>query len=153
MPARLSPGQSGTRRPRGRMVIAAVAVLAVLLGPTCLWLFLPSSRLKAANFSRLKPGMTRVDVERLLGGPPGDYGPHADGSVDYGDGSVLQVFAAPSAGVARPDTWTDDRNHFYVFFDNDGQVVAGSKQSRFWRSPKGWSWLAKIKATMRAMLF
>src|ERR1700733_12458305 len=122
MPARLSPGQSGTRRPRGRMVIAAVAVLAVLLAPTCLWLFMPSSRLKAANFSRLKPGMTRVDVERLLGGPPGDYGPHADGSVDYGDGSVRQVFA-------------------------------GSKQSRFWRSPKGWSWLAKIKATMRAMLF
>ena len=40
---------------------------------------------------------------------------------------MLQVFAAPSTRVAKPDTWTDDRNHFYVFFDNDGEVVAGSK--------------------------
>ena len=127
-------------RPAGFRGVAALAVLG-------LWLSRPTSSLLAANFSRLKPGLTRAEVERLLGGPPGDYGRYAGGVIDYGDGSVLQVFAAPGAGDAKPDTWTDDANHFYVFFDSRGEVVAGSRQTRFLRSPKGW--LATLSEVVR----
>jgi len=105
----------------------------MLGGLTAVWLAWPTSGLRAANFSQLRPGMTRPEVERLLGGPPGDYGHFADGIVDYGDGSVLQVFAAPDAGDAKPETWTDGRNHFYVFFNNihprDAQIPLTEKQS------------------------
>ncbi len=134
------------------MVVAAFALVAVLVGLAAVWLAWPTGGLKAANFSQLRPGMTRVEVERLLGGPPGDYGRYADGDVDYGDGLVLQVFAVPGDGDAKPQTWTDDRHHFYVFFDSRDRVVAGSKQSRFQRSPKGWSF-AFVTARVRAIFY
>jgi hypothetical protein len=132
------------------LVLAAALMSAMLLTLGIYWLLRPTSGLKAANFSRLEPGMTRPDVELLLGGPPGDYGRYVDGEIDFGDGSVHQTFSGPSAGDAKPQCWNDDGHYFYVFFDDRGQVVAGSKKSRFERSPKGWS-LAWVKRRLRAM--
>jgi hypothetical protein len=141
-------GRAGTRQRHGLFLLAASALLAVLMGSMGIWLTRPSSALKSANFPGIKAGMTRAQVERLLGGPPGDYGHFADGDMDCGDGSVFQVFAVPSSGTPKPQTWTDDRNQFFIFFDSQGQVVAASKVNRFRRSPKN-QWLIKLRDTAR----
>src|SRR5262245_51365959 len=47
---------------------AGYAALALTAGP----------QLKEENINKIEVGMTRAEVESLLGGPPGDYGPRAD---------------------------------------------------------------------------
>jgi hypothetical protein len=131
------------------VVLAAMAALAPFLMDMGLDWF-PSSRLKAGNFTRIRPGLTREQVERFLGGPPGDYGRYADGVLDFGDGSVLQVFAVPSVGRVKGETWEDDRNRFTIFFDSRKVVVAASKATQVRRRRASWS-LDKAKQVLLSM--
>ena len=107
--------------------------------------------LKASNFSAIKPGMTRQQVAGLLGGPPGDYGRYADGILESGDGSVLQTFYLPSARPSRPDCWQDDRNTFFIFFDDSDRAVAASKATYVRRYSKN-SPLKRIQQALSSIL-
>jgi hypothetical protein len=125
------------RRPsRSRLLLGGLLVLfgcAVLVA----WLSLDRSRLRAQNLSAVRAGMTRQQVEDLLGGPPGDFGSFPDGLIDAGDGSIQQLFAEPTTRPVTPASWTDDRHSITVFFDDEGRVVAAAKASAFRRLPRG----------------
>jgi hypothetical protein len=55
---------------RTSIVVAGVAVLAI--GATLVTV-LTGARITRANLDRIDEGMARAEVERILGGPPGDY--------------------------------------------------------------------------------
>jgi hypothetical protein len=151
MPSDLEGSRTRDRWRLAGLILAAAAILIVILALVSFWLS-PSSGLRASRFPELRPGMTRHEVEDILGGPPGDYGIYADGTVESGDGSVLQVFAAPAAGHTKMETWEDDRNCFFVFFDDKDAVVAASRANHVRRYPKG-SLLAKVKESLRSLLY
>jgi hypothetical protein len=114
----------------GFAVLAMASFLVV-------WFCLGSSRLRAHNVSAVRAGMTRAEVEALLGGPAGDYGYFPDGLHASGDGSVLQLFAEPTKGPVSAENWLDDNNSISIFFNSDGRVVAASKARQFKRHAKG----------------
>jgi hypothetical protein len=60
---------------RRRFFLSGVAA-AALVG--AVWWFWPRTLITAENFARLAPGMTRAEVEGILGGPAGDYSSRAD---------------------------------------------------------------------------
>jgi hypothetical protein len=138
---------------RGRTSLFTGASAAILVAFLVIayYGFAPSSRLKAGNFSRIRPGMTRAEVANLLGGLPGDFGRNAGGEVEVGDGSVIQSFFTPGAGGVSRGIWQDDENHFTIFFDTRGTVVAASKMNHFRRHRPHWS-AADIKKALLSIL-
>ena len=75
------------------------------------------------NWERLKPGMTKVQVEDLLGEPSSRYEPRTDnGRVviaeerwQYGDNLSTLATGAVFPSEAHPRAWV-------VYFDDKGQV-------------------------------
>jgi hypothetical protein len=65
---------------------------------------------------------------------------------------VLQVFSVPNAGAAKGERWEDDRNRFFIFFDEERAVVAASKANHVRRYPKG-GVLDEVKETLRSILY
>jgi hypothetical protein len=120
---------------RRRLFLAGLVASAGLAALSFVLLRGPAG-LDERRFAALRPGMTRPQVYTLLGGRPGDYGRYADGEIDWGDGSVLQTFAAPTAGTTYPECWQDDRHLFNIFFDDQGRVVAVSRATSFRRRPR-----------------
>jgi hypothetical protein len=58
---------------RRRTLLAALAGLAVVVAAGA-WLLWPrQDRITPENLDRIELGMTRAEVEAILGGPPGDY--------------------------------------------------------------------------------
>jgi SmpA / OmlA family len=76
------------------------------------------------NWSRLKPGMTKTQVEDLLGEPSSRYEPRTeDGKVivaeerwQYGDNLSTLATGAMFPSEAHPRAWV-------VYFDDKGQVT------------------------------
>jgi hypothetical protein len=62
---------------RRRKLLVALAGLAVVVaaGVVVLWPEPPLIRVTEENLNRVRPGMTRTEVEAILG-PPGDYRTH-----------------------------------------------------------------------------
>jgi hypothetical protein len=111
-----------------RFLISLLAVALVLLG-TLLGLLLPSScPVTRAAFERIKPGMTRAEVEGILGGPAGDYSTRPVTFlfvVEGGGGSM--VVGSPS--VTRPvyadetiEEWLGNEGVVFTHFLADGRV-------------------------------
>ena len=77
------------------------------------------------NWGRLKPGMTRTQVEDLLGAPSSRYEPRSDdGKVvvsqerwQYGDNLSSLATGAVFPGEPHPHAWV-------VWFDEKGQVAS-----------------------------
>jgi hypothetical protein len=57
---------------RRKLLPGAVAVLVTLAGVAALVLWPRADRVTRANFDRIRVGMSRAEVEAILG-PPGDY--------------------------------------------------------------------------------
>jgi hypothetical protein len=79
------------------------------------WLTMPApSRINDATVASIRPGMTGADVERLLGGPPGDY-------------TTRDVYwAMESSRLVPPGTplsWIGDEGEATVYFDEEGGVT------------------------------
>src|SRR4051794_12432254 len=91
----------------------------VLLGPLILMagglvagLSWPSySKLTRANMEKVQQGMTRAEVEAILGAPPGDYA--AEGTL-YSPCDRLWLYEA---------LWTCDDGWLGVMFDDSGRVA------------------------------
>ena len=118
------------------VVVAVVAVaLAMVIEGEQIFLEPAPSALRTTNFRQIKPGLTRKQVFELLGGPPGDYGKNADGMIESGDGSVFQVFYVPTSRPVRMENWQDDLSNFFIFFDDEGHVIATSRSNCVRRYP------------------
>jgi hypothetical protein len=121
--------------PVGLAAVGLVALVFMMRPPY------PPDRIRdvAENLSALRPGLTKVEVAELLGGPPGEY-------VTAGGGAVRGV-PEPS-GVAAvwqaTEEWVTDDAAVRVFYDADSRVLfagrsrtAEARQS-FWHGLRHW---------------
>jgi hypothetical protein len=133
------------------VVVAVVAVaLAMVIEGEQIFLEPAPSALRTTNFRQIKPGLTRKQVSELLGGPPGDYGKNADGIIESGDGSVFQVFYVPNSRQAKMENWQDDVSNFFIFFDDEGHVIAASRSNYVRRYPNS-RFLHQIRQIIRRL--
>jgi hypothetical protein len=137
-------------------MMVVVAVIAIALGMLIqgyrVFLEPGPSSLRAADFARIKPGLTHEQVSDTLGGPPGDYGKNTDGFSESGDGSVIQVFSVPTSRPVNVENWQDDQNRFFIFFDDEGHVVAASKTIYIRRYPKS-AFQQRLRQLLRRLKF
>jgi hypothetical protein len=90
----------------------------------------PRQQLQTQNFPSVRAGMTQAEVERLLGGPPGNYGRYANG-----DGLMtLEGYIAPAGSVEK--IWCDDAIRFEIYFDAQGRVVGQHKRASYQQTPR-----------------
>jgi hypothetical protein len=122
---------------RATVCLGAVALAAALLLPR--WLA-DGPGIAWANYCRIRTGMSRAEVEALLGGPPGGY--CTERTILIEDPSLPPP---PDDG----EIWAGDDGGVIVVFDAGGQVTAkgwiksqyGTKWSlrRFaWRVEEWW---------------
>lgn len=125
----------------GSLVIALLIAWILVLSPGALFSLRPP--LNSEGFEEIEPGMSKSEVEALMGGPPGDYG---DYRADTGSQTLEGFFCPPeSRSFKLPTglTWLDDDEKFEVCFDTAGYVVAKHERSEYGR-PTGV--LARIRS-------
>ncbi len=135
----------------------AVAGLAALAGAAMFALWPPTPRVTQENFGRIKPGMTRTEVEAILGSP-GDY--RTEPTFDPVPASPARsVWRAARGEWAPPGTtaavWRGNGGVVVVFLDRCdtvqeaeyGQVYAVQQaplEKLFWQAERQWRrWFPK----------
>jgi hypothetical protein len=116
--------------------VAWIAGSLLLTGTVLLlaWTIALSARkhLNVEGFSQIRPGMTQAEVERLLGGPPGNYGRYsASRSI-----MTLEGYTGPPGSVEK--VWCNDAHRFEIYFDQQDRVVGLHKRAGYQQT----SWLA-----------
>jgi len=91
---------------RCRVLAIAIVLDVLALGWVCFF-HLPPRSINRANFERIQVGMTETQVERILGGPAGDY-------------TFDRILGTPARG--RIQSWTSDLARLVVCFDDQRQV-------------------------------
>jgi hypothetical protein len=90
-----------------------VVGLLVLAGVGAFVLWPRAPRVTRENFDRIKEGMTRAEVEAILG-PPGDYssGPTKWGPLQIHEKLITKSYpwmsSRPGPDVSRRDSWNED---------------------------------------------
>ena len=103
------------RRRRYRLLL--LGLLALLLWGAILFALRPSSAPSAAGFyPHLQRGMTRAEVETVLGGPPGDY---------YTQDRTRATSVLRPLGP-KPPEWFYDDGYIVVYFGDDDRCVRAS---------------------------
>ena len=101
--------------------------------------------LKTDNFQQVDQGMSRAEVQQLLGGRPGNYGWKP--SLLFSAVMTLEGWFPTEPGSGSPYAppraldideyyvlhWIDDRTMLEVAFDHDGKVLAKHKRAGFSR--------------------
>jgi hypothetical protein len=115
------------------VVAAGVVVAAVALA----WYLLlqPVQRISTYSIRQIVPGMTRSQVEIILGGPAGDYRTAPLRPPDE------DIRAQLPAG----DCWLGDRHSAYVAFDAQDRVV---NVTSFFPVPRRPSWYRALQEWM-----
>jgi hypothetical protein len=95
---------------RKRWWLIPLAVVLVVVGFLLPVLFPSPSKVTGANCERIKEGMTRAEVDGILGGPPGDHRTRPPAS-------------HPGRGIVMPDgvsldIWTGDDGEIWVFYES-----------------------------------
>ncbi len=113
------------------MVLAALTALAAGAGLAVYRSIItpPRRTLNAAGFDQVRVGMTRAEVEQLLGGPPGDYCRYPGGGMTI----TTEGVRAPPGSVEQ--IWFDERNRFEVWFDAEGRVTASHRRGYQYTPP------------------
>jgi hypothetical protein len=99
---------------------AAVVALMFLLRPS-------RDNITEANAARVQVGMSKAEVERILGGPPGNYSPPV---CRYGlFGPKMPIWKTddlmdmpPDAFAGRVDEWDGKAFRVEVLFDSEDRV-------------------------------
>jgi hypothetical protein len=91
--------------------------LAILVGTagTTRSLHHDSGGVTYENYKKITAGMTREQVEKLLGGPPGDY------SIC---GPVVLICGGNEWWLPQDPRWIGDEGEIIVRFTDDGRVAA-----------------------------
>jgi hypothetical protein len=89
-----------------RRVLCGLLLLSVVLACFAGWLWITSPRVTMARFEQVKEGMSRDEVIRTVGGPPGDYS-------TYG-------YMPLNGGVEQ---WSCDSGLLLVEFGGDGTAT------------------------------
>jgi hypothetical protein len=104
------------------IALAAWVVVCCLLMP-------PAERISTHSSRRIEPGMTRGQVEAILGGPAGDYRTSPPRPPD-------EALRAPLP-LPPGERWQGDRHSVYVTFDARDRVAT---VTRFYPGPMRPSW-------------
>ncbi len=103
-----------------KLVVAGAAVILVVAGALLALLRPLHHRVPPGAFTRIRVegGMTRAEVEAILGGPPGDYRSR------QGAKAGLPRFVPTPTEVE--EVWRWDNGHAYVIFTPAGFVAEAS---------------------------
>jgi hypothetical protein len=130
---------------RKRTLLVAMAGLAVVVTVGAVVLWPRADRVTRANYERIQIGMTRADVEAILG-PPGDY---TTGPLTDPNGIELLLSLLPPASGVESPWWAADYGTVGVWFDEGGRVVMknyepyskapqGVGANLLWRAKRQW---------------
>jgi hypothetical protein len=147
---------------RRRTLLVVIAGLAVVA--TGAWLLWPRpERITQENCDRIRIGMSRAEVEAILG-PPGDYRT-GRGEMDYGESEVIGWDPDPPFGLddalawsrilcqfpkdpRRWANWSSDSFVIFIVIDESGQVIDkyigprrrthGPIDDLLWRAKRRW---------------
>jgi hypothetical protein len=108
----------------GSLLLAGIVLLLAWIAA------LQARHLNVENFSEIRPGMTQAEVERLLGGPPGNYGRYSQCIM------TLEGYIAPPGSVEK--RWRDDAHCFEIYFDQEDRVVGLHKRAGYGQHPGNW---------------
>ena len=89
--------------------IATVMIVMPLVG--IMFYAFQGRQITRANYALITKGMARTEVEKLLGGPPGNYA--------FGPGVCPQAYLSPKAKC-----WMNDELAIIVEFDGDEKTVS-----------------------------
>jgi hypothetical protein len=98
---------------RKRWWLIPLAIVLMLTGALFPLLSPRPSRVTKANFGRIEMGMSRSEVEALLGGPPGDYR-----TLPATVSTATTWNAALVAGTE--ESWLGDEGNVVIYFDAGG---------------------------------
>jgi hypothetical protein len=126
-------------RRRKLIVVVGLAVL-VAVGAFVLW---PRpDRITQENLERIRAGMSRAEVECILGGPPGDYRSVLTVRISYDAGYPFEL-AGP-----RPAVWKGNTGDVSVHFSQQGaempvflgtfEVPQSFLENVLWRAERLW---------------
>jgi hypothetical protein len=102
---------------RRRKLLTAVVGLAVLVAVGAFVLWPRQDRVTRENYDQIKVGMTRAEVDAILG-PPGDYTTVEPFGTGYGQQSEgTQLIIPPTVD------WVGDEGYLQVGFDDEDRVV------------------------------
>ena len=132
---------------RRRTLLVMLAGLAVVIaaGVVVLWPRPASERITRENYDRIRAGMTRAEIETILG-PPGDYTTAPTEGVRV----ASSTFSAPGSEIAYLESrWLSDTAQAVVWFDYSGRANRGyyapmrikdeTPWARFlWRAKRQW---------------
>ena len=88
------------------------ALLVVFLGAVLLWFAFPVARIDSATCDQIRPGMTKRQVQEVIGAPPGNY-----------DGVTMIWSDAPSYKVREIDEWVGFRGKILIRFGGQKRVT------------------------------
>jgi hypothetical protein len=152
---------------RRRTLLVALVGLAVVVAVGALVMWPRANRVTRENYDRIQIGMSRGDVEAILG-PPGDYrtGPGERGDCEVEDGTVESwmpdtgsyLYSTPSNWMRMPleppenqrlwASWESDSIGISITIDDSGSVVdrgglprrttQGQLDNLLWRAKRQW---------------
>ncbi len=113
---------------RNRLAVLLGIPVALVAAAVALWLLWPRIAITPENGERIRLGMTRSEVEEILGGPPGDYaGPEAFAAAGR-CGDPMDARAVIRRWSGEPDErwqqWLSDDALVLVHLDAHGRVSA-----------------------------
>jgi hypothetical protein len=110
------------KRKRLLVVLFALVALAVAGTVAVLW---PRPRVTKESYERIKLGMTRGEVEAVLGGPPGDYtnGPTRAGRLEPEEEIAHDVSWPGGSYEPWGEWWEGDTADVMVRFSPSGLAV------------------------------
>jgi hypothetical protein len=100
-----------------KLLIALLAVALVLCGASLALVAPRHCSVNRAACDRIKEGMTRAEVEQILGGPPGDY------RTRPGPAVPSTFVSAPARLFYCHEEWRGDGVALWVNFDDRGRVA------------------------------
>jgi hypothetical protein len=97
-----------------RLLLGAGAVVLLALAGLLAWVACPRAGVTRANYERIREGMTRRQVEALLGGPADDLAER---------GQDLPLLLGPDEDALIGDLWAGEEATIIVAFGSDGRVA------------------------------
>jgi hypothetical protein len=93
-------------------------VICLGLGVVASWFLTPTHHVNREGFEKIQIGMTMMEVQEILGGPPGDY---STGAFEW-DRNGRSEARLVRWIFGTPKTWSGDEGVLFVWFNSQGVV-------------------------------